>query len=232
MTVVAERDSEETFVGVGPRADTEKLTVDYPATGSTTPQAWSAAEPDPEVLPQSWGQAWSAAAVFLLVGVVIAMTVAGWALLHSERGSGPQMPLPAAALPPISSAPIAPPPPPPPPVEAHGWVAIAVSQRAVTHKVRTGTGVYLGGQDTGATQQEADDGAIQACAKYTGNTDCVVVRDVYHGCVAYMIDMETAAYAGATASNDRAAIDDAARAVGDPNARGASACSSHAGQNN
>lgn len=65
--------------------------------------AWSDAEPEP--LRQPWGSVWSTAAIVLLCSTVIAMGIAGWALLRSNTSSAPttsQPPTVVASAPPPS----------------------------------------------------------------------------------------------------------------------------------
>jgi hypothetical protein len=73
--------------------------------------AWADAA-DVDTVPvehQSWGQAWSAAAVFLLIGVAVAFVIGAVGWVEFRHGDAPAAAapsvMPAAALPPISTEP-------------------------------------------------------------------------------------------------------------------------------
>jgi hypothetical protein len=111
--VVDAEPSDETIAGTtegAGGAETEILPVDYPPTGSEALEAWSAEEPEPEPeLDGSWHAAFSKAALPLFVAAVVAfgIVVAGWLMIDNRREDTPvAAPLPAAALPPISTIPV------------------------------------------------------------------------------------------------------------------------------
>lgn len=108
MTTNSQDDQPATVAGP---CNDETVTVP-PPTQAALELAWSKEEPETELLRQSWGQAWSAAAVFLLCGVAVALVIGGWTLLQNRRhpsqsaeGRISNATLPAASLPPISSEP-------------------------------------------------------------------------------------------------------------------------------
>jgi len=88
---------DETVAGKTPGAGAAKTEIVPPVTQAAPEHAWSQEEPETERLQQSWGRVWSAAAVFLLAGVVISMVVWGWSLLRSH-------PAPPARVPELTSA--------------------------------------------------------------------------------------------------------------------------------
>lgn len=113
VAMTSDDESALTTAGKGPSDETE---IVPPVTQVAHEHAWSQEEVVTEVLRQPWGQAWSAAAVVLMFAVLVVMGVVGWALLRN--GSHPSQsaearvsstPLPAAALPSISSAAVQPP---------------------------------------------------------------------------------------------------------------------------
>jgi hypothetical protein len=90
--------------GNGPSDETE---IVPPVTQAAPEQAWSAEEPEPE-LDGSWHAAFSKAALPLFVAAVVAfgIVVVGWLMIDNRREDTPvAAPLPAAALPPISTIP-------------------------------------------------------------------------------------------------------------------------------
>jgi hypothetical protein len=113
VAMTSDDESAPTTAGNGPSDKTE---IVPPVTQAAHEHAWSQEEAVTEVLRQPWSQAWSAAAVFLMLAVLVVMGIVGWALLHngSQSGQSAEMrvsnaPLPAAALPSISSAAVQPP---------------------------------------------------------------------------------------------------------------------------
>lgn len=104
----SDNESALTTAGKGPSDQTE---IVPPVTQVVHEHAWSQEEAVTEVLRQPWGQAWSVAAVVLMFAVLLVMGIVGWALLWNgshpsqpAEGHVSNAPLPAAALPSISSA--------------------------------------------------------------------------------------------------------------------------------
>jgi len=202
---VGDDELDETIAGTTPGAggaETEIVAVDYPPTGSTPPAAWSQAEPETELLPQSWGQAWSAAAVLVLIGVVVAMGVAGWDLLRSEDrpAASPPSTIPAAALPPIAA------PKSTPPRDDEEYVAIAFSLTA------PGKSAPISEAGVAGTQDRADQIALNLCRAHGGDMCMTANEGMYHGCVGLAVDDRTLAWgAGVGPSSDAARADALAR---------------------
>jgi hypothetical protein len=202
--VGADETAPGTTAGAG-GAETEIVAVDYPPTGSTPPAAWSQAEPATELLPQSWSQAWSAAAVLVLIGVVTAMAVAGWALLRSGSGhheplTQPVSTMPAAALPPIAASTST------PPRDDEEYPAIAFSLTA------PGKSAPLAAAGVAGTQDRADQVALNLCRARGGDICMTANEGMYHGCVGLAVDDRTLAWgAGVGPSSDAARADALAR---------------------
>jgi hypothetical protein len=108
---------DQTVAGMAPGAETEKLTLDYPPTG--TLEAWSAVDDGPDPVVRSWGSVWGVAGVLLGMAAVTALLigVVGWfVVVGSHRGDVPVLPagdptptlMPAQVLPPIASTEAAP----------------------------------------------------------------------------------------------------------------------------
>lgn len=228
--------TDETVAGIAPEAETQIVEpVDYPE----TPTAWSQEGPTELIERRTWPEAWGRATVIAAISVGIAVVVAAVVVLATRGGTSstpaaPAATMPAAALPPIQSAPVEPPAATAPvaaPPEVDEWVAGAISQLAVTRYANGDAGASVAGLFKAPTQRGAIKGAMQLCAKYTGNTDCGLLNQgVYHGCVAYMTDRKTASYAAGSGNNERAAIMSATVALGAPDPIGDSYCSDHAGE--
>jgi hypothetical protein len=229
MTIMSEAVADdETAAGLGPDAETEFVEpVDYPE----TPAAWSLVDTELAEVPhpRSWREAWTVAGVVAAAAVVAVVAVSVVALVghHPSPAAVPPSTMPASALPPIQGAPIVPPHVAAAP-EDDGWVATAVSQRAIsTHH----GDALLGGSFKAPTQRGAVAGALRACANYTGNNDCQLLNNgVYHGCIAYSVDWSTASFTVGTGPNERAAAQASVNALGIPNPPGDSNCSDHAGE--
>lgn len=91
----------ETTAGTTDGAGDAETELVPPVTQAAPAHAWTEEEPDTQRLGQSWGRAWSAAAAFLLIGVVIAAAVWGWSSWRSHPGPSAKAP-PRA---PVSAAP-------------------------------------------------------------------------------------------------------------------------------
>jgi len=188
--VVEAESSDETIAGTtagAGGAETEIVTVDYPPTGSSeTLQAWSQVEDEP--LDESWGSALGRAAVPLFVTAVVAfgcvvVGVAWLALRNSSSASSPitqtvSAPLPAYALPPITTGPTA--------RDPHDdeFVAMALSPSSLKTGQQNGAG-----WGTSGTQENANQIALKECRSAAQFDDCMLINTgMFHGCVAYAID--------------------------------------------
>lgn len=238
MTVM----SDETIAGTTPGAGAGETEIIAPIDYPPTPTAWSLADDDEAPTPRSWREAWSVAAVLIAIAAVAAGIVCAVVLSRPSdpdqslpAPAPPSIPdaLPAAALPPISSAPVGPPDVAPPPIPLpEEWVAGAVSQRAVSRFRDGHKDVSVAGLFRAPTQRGAMKGALDTCAKDTGNSDCGLINNGVHlGCIAYMIDMSTGAFAGGSGPTDHAAIEAASSALGAQTTPvGDSYCSERAGE--
>jgi hypothetical protein len=196
--------------------------------------AWSVDEDETVQLHHSWASVWGQATVLVTLAAAVAVVIGilGW--LGFRRDDAPVVPppstMPAAALPPISTVAQAPtmtvqaappivtvtPAAPSPPAAPHAarpdddeFVAIAISPRAI------GTQQHLGGFGTNGTQESANQIALSECRAITGNDDCLLVNaGMFHGCVAYAIDISQRTWAGGSGVDSDSARADAVSRLG------------------
>ena len=176
-------------------------------------------------------------ACFAVAAFVIG--IVGWVSGHPGDGTSvvssiPQttFTMPAAALPPISTAaqapimtvqaapPIATVTPAAPSRTAatpaatpddDEFVALAISPRAIGIPTMSGEG----GFGMAGTQAKADQIALSECRAASGNDDCLTVNaGIFHGCVAYAVNSATYSWAGGSGADESQARMDATHRLG------------------
>lgn len=213
---------DESVASTSHGAGGDETEVVAPLTQPAPDLAWSHDEPETEVMAQPWRSAWGVAAVVFACLVVIAVVVAavGYALVHTGHASS------QASAPSTYAAPIQTPAPAaaPTPADPYGYVALAVSPRALTsHAARHG------GTAVTDTPEHAHQIALTECRDATGNDDCVLVNDgMYHGCVGIAVAAD-GRWAGATGVDADSARAEATRKLGLPVWHGWEQCSNPPG---
>lgn len=106
--------NDETVAGTAPGAGDAETEIVPPPTQAAPELAWSAEDETTEIRDRSWRSAWSRAAAFVVVGVLIACAVGvtTWLLLRANHPAKPAVAAsaaastaPQAALPPSTTAP-------------------------------------------------------------------------------------------------------------------------------
>lgn len=202
--------ADETATWDGDGAAGDETAVVPPPTEAAPELAWSYEEPATEMLPRPWRSTWVIAGAGVTCAVVIAVVVAavGYALVKQQHGASqpPSLSMQAAPTQTAARAPA-----PTEPADPYGYVAAAVSPRALAiHSARHG------GTSVTDTPEHAHQIALSECRDATGNDDCVLVNEgMYHGCVAIAVAAD-GRWAGGTGTDADAASADALRRLGPP----------------
>ena len=172
----AENANEATSARKAPSDETEIVIVDYPPTGSSeTLEAWSQVEDEPDV-DGSWRAALSRAALPLFVAAAVAFGIAVIASLvmerrHEDAPPPVAQPMPAYALPPISTGPTA--------KDPHDdeFIAMALSPSSLKAGQQNGAG-----WGTSGTQENANQIALKECRSAAQFDDCMLIDvGMFHG---------------------------------------------------